>query len=433
MIVHQFLKWIETAKVSERAAAVHALGRAYAVSELCFEDRCAAEAALTMLLDDPSPKVRLAIAESLSLCHRAPVQIMSALACDQPEIAAVVLLRSPVLSDDYLIDLVAGSNEESCRMVAMRPRVSAPLAAAIAEVSGPMACLALIQNTGADIGPASLKRIAERHGGEACVREALLASRQLAPDTHHLLLGKLGEALSAAPLVRALMGQPRAERVAREACVSACVSLLDQTPAAQCPALVSQLRSTGQLTSSFLVRIVAFGKIDFFGAALVALSEHKESRVRSLLADGRDVALEALLRAAGLAASTYPVFIAAIHVWRDVARGKRVAGPQEVSWVMLRAAGDRDPKLSALLSGIHVQLLRDNARRHAADLQAIEHAAQLEEQRLAAEAAEMALLEPQSSDEAALEALDLQTAEFLALEFDAIELDAADLSELRAA
>jgi hypothetical protein len=45
------------------------------------------------------------------------------------------------------------------------------------------------------------------------------------------------------------------------------------------------------------------------------------------------------------------------------------------------------------------------------------------------------LLAPPSEevDAAALELLDLQTAEFLAVEFESIELDADDLSELRAA
>lgn len=435
MIVHQFLKWIETAKVAERAAAANALGRAYAVSDLSFDDRCAAEAALTMLLDDPSPKVRLAMAESLSLSQRAPVQIISALAWDQPEISGLVLMRSPVLSDEVLIDLVAGSTAEASRQIALRPQVSAPLAAAIAEVGEALACVALVANTGAEISPASLKRIAERHGQVAAVREALLTNRQLSPDTQHLLLGKLGEALSASPLVRALMGAPRAERVTKEACVSACVSLLDHTPVAECPTLVQQLRASGQLTSGFLVRIVAFGKIDFFGAALVALSGHKEARVRSLLADGRDVAMEALFRASGLAASTFPAFVAAIHIWRDVARGKRVAGPQEVSWQMMQVAGNSDPKLSALLSTIHVQLLRGNARRHATELQAAERLADAEAARLEMEAQELALLAPPSEevDAAALELLDLQTAEFLAVEFESIELDAEDLSELRAA
>ena len=66
MIVQHFLKWIDTAKESERAAAANALARAYIVSEMSFEDRCAAEAALTLLLDDPSPKVRQAMYEALA-------------------------------------------------------------------------------------------------------------------------------------------------------------------------------------------------------------------------------------------------------------------------------------------------------------------------------------------------------------------------------
>ena len=98
MVVSHFLKWVNTAKVAERAAAAAALARAYVDRDLPFEDRCAAEAALTLLLDDPSSKVRLALAEALSMSHHAPAQIVSALASDQPEVAAIVLSRSPLFS-----------------------------------------------------------------------------------------------------------------------------------------------------------------------------------------------------------------------------------------------------------------------------------------------------------------------------------------------
>ncbi|MGC9587658.1 UNVERIFIED_CONTAM: hypothetical protein PVV62_27785, partial [Salmonella enterica subsp. enterica serovar Rissen] len=62
MVVPHFLKWVGTARVSERAAAASALARAYVNRDLPFEDRCAAEAALTLLLDDASSKVRAAMA-----------------------------------------------------------------------------------------------------------------------------------------------------------------------------------------------------------------------------------------------------------------------------------------------------------------------------------------------------------------------------------
>ncbi|MDP3898592.1 MAG: DUF2336 domain-containing protein, partial [Mesorhizobium sp.] len=152
---------------------------------------------------------------------------------------------------------------------------------------------------------------------------------------------------------------------------NASVRLIDATPAAERPALVEHLRLCGELTTGFLVRVVAYGKIDFFGCALVTLSGQREGRVQALLANGRDVALEALFRAAGLAEATHRVLLSAIRTWRDVATGKCVAGPQEVAWTMLReldkpaGASAPDAKLASLLSAIHLQALRENARGHA--------------------------------------------------------------------
>jgi uncharacterized protein (DUF2336 family) len=379
MVVQHFLKWIETARVSDRAAAAGALARAFVVSELSFEDRCAAEAALTLLLDDPSPKVRLAMAESLSLSLRAPPHIIAALAADQPEVAALVIVRSPLLSDIQLIELVAAGCAMVRRFVAMRPAVSPELAAAIAEVGDAETCLELLCNSGAAIASLSLRRMAERHGHEAELREALLADARLPADSHHLLLMKLGQALQGAPLVRALMGAARAERITRDACLKASITLIDATPAAERGALVAHLRVRGELTTSFLVRVVAHGKIDFFGAVLVALTGQGEERVGGILSAGRDVALQALFRTAGIGPDAQRVILRAVKLWREVAAGRSFAGPQEVSWLMLRelreatAAGEASAaaeKLVALLNAIHLEALRENARGHALSLAA---------------------------------------------------------------
>lgn len=365
MIVQHFLKWIDTARVSERAAAASALARAYIASELSFEDRCAAEAALTLLLDDPSPKVRLAMAEPLSLSRRAPSQIIHALSFDQAEIAATVILRSPLLSDADLVDRVAAGDESVQRMVAMRPAISIALSAAIAEVGEVSACVGLLNNGGADIASLSFARMAERHGHLAVVREAMLGDRRVSAGTRHMLLVKLGEALQTSPLVQALMGKTRAERVMREACVKASLTLIERTPPEEYAVLVAHLRLRGDLTSSFIIRAVAHGKIDFFGSALVSLAGQDAARVSMLLANGRDVALSALFRAAGLAESTYAVILTALKIWREVANGKRVAGAQEVTWLMLRGLVEKPGDLASLLKSIHLDALRENARGHA--------------------------------------------------------------------
>ncbi|MDP3898124.1 MAG: DUF2336 domain-containing protein, partial [Mesorhizobium sp.] len=206
MIIEHFLSWIDTAKVAERAAAANALARAYVFSDLSFEERCAAEAALTLLLDDPSPKVRLAMAEPLSLSHQAPQQIIAGLASDQPEIAALVLVRSPLLGDADLVDRVAAGSPAVQSLIAMRPQISMSLSAALAETGDAAACRELLRNGGADIAALSLRRIAERHGHEAELRDIMLRDRRVPAETHHLLMAKLGEALQGSPLVRALIG-----------------------------------------------------------------------------------------------------------------------------------------------------------------------------------------------------------------------------------
>lgn len=370
IVVRHFLKWVDTARVQERAAAANALARAYVGAGLEFEDRCAAEAALTLLLDDPSAKVRLAMAEALSLSARAPLQIVSALASDQPEIAAMVLARSPLFPDADLIDRVACGDLTVQRTIAGRGRVSMAVAAALAEVGEPEACAALLDNGGAEIAGLSFRRMAERLGHVSSLREAMLSDWRLPSDARHLLLVRLGEALKESPLVVALMGPARAERLTREACVKASVTLIEGTRADEHGALVEHLRLRGDLTASFLVRTVAHGKIDFLGAALAALTGHGEARVRGLLNSGRDVALSAMFREAGLSAVVVPVLLCALKVWREVANGKRVAGAQEVSWLMLRqveaeAASTVQSELAGLLKKIHLDALRDNARGHA--------------------------------------------------------------------
>lgn len=379
MIIKHFLTWIGNARVSERVAAASALSRAFINHELPFEARCEAEAALTLLLDDPSPKVRAALAEALSMSGNAPPQIIAALASDQEEVAAWVLVRSPVLTDADLIDRVASSSGPVQALIASRAQISMGVSAAIAEVGEFEACLMLARNDGARIASLTYRRLAERFGHEAALREALLSNASLPGECRHMLLVKLGEALRQAPLVRALMGERRAERVTRDACLRASLTLIEHTPVPEHAALIEHLRLRGDLTVAFLVRAIAHGKVDFLGSVLMALSGQTEARVRAILASGRDVAVTALLRASGITDGLHGLFLQALKVWRDVAAGRRIAGVQEVSWAMLREVGaapgqpgasEKNRDVAALVKAMHLEALRDNARDHALEIAA---------------------------------------------------------------
>ncbi len=146
MIVRQFLQWLRTAGAAERAEATSALARAYLYSDLSPDDRAAAEGALIMLLDDPSPLVREALARALAFSEQSPPPVIFGLAADQPEVASWVLEHSPLLMDADLVDAVATGQPQVQAAIARRGELPCAVSAAVAEVGNAEACLVLLEN-----------------------------------------------------------------------------------------------------------------------------------------------------------------------------------------------------------------------------------------------------------------------------------------------
>ncbi|MGN7879547.1 DUF2336 domain-containing protein [Ensifer sp. 22460] len=317
MIIQAFLRWVETARTGERTRAASALGRAYVDAQMNGLDRRAAEMAMTFLLDDPSPKVRRALADALCGCSSVPRGIILGLAEDQPEIAYVVISRSPVLSDEDLVDLAARGTLETRALIAARSFVSRAVCAAIAEIGGEEEILILLENAGANLSRRSLKRIAERLGCFAAVRDLLLARPDLPSDARHALVEEVGAALAAFGLVQMAIGEARVQRITREACDIAAVGMAGTLAVEELPGLVVHLRETGRLTPAFLLHVLVTGRAEFFSAAIVDLSGVCEKRVRSILSGGRVHSIRALFESAGLGHDVSETFAAAVLLWRQ--------------------------------------------------------------------------------------------------------------------
>src|SRR4029453_2700288 len=195
MIVRQFISWIRTASAGERAEATRSLARAWLISDLSDDDRAAAEGALLMLLDDPSPLVRQAMSEVFSRSHDAPAAIVQALSLDQPSVALPILEYSPLLIDADLVDIVATGNSEMQCAIARRVTLPASVCAAIAEVGSVSAALELIENAYAELAPFSWDRIVERHGHLSAIREAMLVLEDLPAATRLARVAQLSDTL----------------------------------------------------------------------------------------------------------------------------------------------------------------------------------------------------------------------------------------------
>ena len=314
MIVRQFLQWSQTAPASQRADGASALARAYLYTDMEEQDRRDAIIALTSLLDDPSPLVRRSMAESLASASDAPHHIILALAEDQSDIAALVLSRSPLLTDSDLIDCAAVGDAFAQSAIALRPELKAPVAAALAEVGAREACISLAVNPGADVPEFSMRRIIERFGDDGEMREALLSRPWLPPSLRADLVMATASALSAFATQCGWMTNERAARVTREAQEKAHVIIAADTADVDTEtlALAAHLRDKGQLTAGLMMRSLLSGSRGLFIAALSDLSGLPLSRVAGLSRDWRSSGFTALYRKAGLPENILPAFQAAL-------------------------------------------------------------------------------------------------------------------------
>jgi uncharacterized protein (DUF2336 family) len=374
MIVRQFLRWIQTAAPGERADATSALARAYLYSDMTQEDRLAAEAAMTVLLDDPSPLVRLSLAEALASSEAAPHNVVLALAQDQPDIAEAIAARSPLLMEAELVDLVAGSPEKIQCAIAARVPLSAAVSAAIAEVGSAAACLVLIENPDACFGAEEIAKIAARHGHLAAVREALLARDDLPVETRQALVAKLSDTLARFVAHKAWLPEERAQNVTREACDRATVALASEARDAR--ALVRHLLESDQLTGGLVLRALLAGNLRFFIEALAQLSGCETRRVEGIVSDRNGHGFEALYKQAGLPLGAFRAFRAALEVIYESSRSEETLGHavlrrRMVERVLTRyeEAGEGElDHLFALLRKFAGEAARDEARLYTADL-----------------------------------------------------------------
>ncbi|MGB2593859.1 MAG: DUF2336 domain-containing protein [Pseudolabrys sp.] len=376
MIVRQFLHWVRQAPAGERAEATSALARAYLYSDLSPDDRAAAEGAMIMLLDDPSPLVRRALAEALASSDRAPQVVVHALAADQPDIAIPILAHSQVLLEDDLVDLIATGHADVQVAIAGRLGLPRTLAAAIAEVGAAEACLALLENGEADIARFSIDRIVERFGHLAPIRENLLARDDLPMAMRQALLSKLSQTLAGFVAARQWLGSEHAEFATKDACEKATVALAADTSYDEVGAFVQHLRHSGQLTAGMILRALLSGNVVLFEEALAELSSIPIDRVTAYVHDRNISGFRALYREAGLPEVAYPAFREALAAMRAGLLIGEQGGASRLKRRMVERVldacsherGEEAASVLALLRRFSVEAAREEARLFCDDL-----------------------------------------------------------------
>ncbi|WP_132251431.1 DUF2336 domain-containing protein [Methylobacterium segetis] len=368
MMIRQFLAWTQHDSAGRRAEAASALARAYLYGNLGPDAAWEAKTAILALLDDASPLVRRALAEACAASARAPRPLVVTLAADQPEIAALVLARSPILTDADLVDAAAMGCEAVRCVIAGRHHLTHAVAGALAEIGGPETLARLAANPTARITTGRLLRMVARHGDDATLREALLARADLPLEVRHAVAGRLAETLSGFVTACGWLSPERGERMTREARERALLELCAGAGAAALARVVQHLRASGQLNAGLVLRAVLSGQMAFAETALADLAGLDRARVAGLVRSARGYG--GLHLRAGLPEALLPAFSAALSAWREAETGATSLSGAGLSRRMIERAltacedmpFSEMQAVTALLARYEAEAARDEAR-----------------------------------------------------------------------
>lgn len=190
------------------------------LQELTFE-------VLDILARDQLPRVRQIVAEEIKQASNAPPGIVRRLARDVEEIVAAPILEySMLLSDNDLLDIIAGAAMSGVlASISRRRNVSEEVCDAIVSANDPQAVAALLANPSAQIREETLDSLIERAPDEGAWHEPLVrrpslsqrALRRIAGFVASSLLSILEERHDLDPETRKNVVQAVRRRVKEEA------------------------------------------------------------------------------------------------------------------------------------------------------------------------------------------------------------------------
>jgi len=138
------------------------------VSDRCDDEQVAQyDEVLCQLAELVEAEARAHVAKLLAPLDRAPGNVVVKLANDTIEVAQPLLEFSNVLTDDDLIDIVAGQSEAHRLAIAGRTLVADRVGEAIVTHGEQPSVERLIKNPNAELGPSSLRMLLEKAANDA--------------------------------------------------------------------------------------------------------------------------------------------------------------------------------------------------------------------------------------------------------------------------
>lgn len=302
MVAYQdFIALSRSGDSEQRGRAAHLAAQAYLLHTGPADEHAALYAALIGFLDDPSVRVRGALAYGLLHTPDAPRPILLALLQDSEVIARAIAQYSPALLDADLIGLARKTGISMLHAVALRPQISARLAEVLIGRDVRSVTLRVLRRADVPVPAPLLARLAAEKGmDDAELRGALLDRADLPAGARLALVEASIAALRGARVVKGAIVPTRLERLVRDAMDGALTAIGEGAAAGGATPFASELVANERISARVMLHAVVNGHVMFFADCLSALATTPRDKVFTILETGGRPALNALLSRCGL-------------------------------------------------------------------------------------------------------------------------------------
>ncbi|SFV32346.1 Uncharacterized conserved protein, DUF2336 family [Devosia crocina] len=305
----EFVRLCRSSDSDERGHAAHLAALAYLDHSGPGDEHAALYAALIGFLDDPSVKVRAALAYGLLHSEAAPRPIIMALLQDSAIISRAVLQYSPILIDADLSVSIKTGGRAIWLAISQRSSLSHRVAALLVDQGDEDITLRIIRRHDIELDPSLLTTLAQARGSDAQMRGALLSRNDLPAPARLILVQRVAEALRATRIVKGALAPERLERLLRDGADTALSAIGETESCYARKDFVADLVVSSRINARVLLHAVVTGHVMFFASCIAELAGVMRDKVFTLLEGGSRASLAALFLRAGLPVSLGKVLI----------------------------------------------------------------------------------------------------------------------------
>jgi uncharacterized protein (DUF2336 family) len=263
---------------------------------------------LERLAENVEMTIRIALAERLADDITAPHDLILLLADDRIEVARPLILRSALLSDADILNMIAEASIAHHEAIAQRPNIGERVTDALSKSESETVLVALVNNATAQIASHTYETLVEKSRRFASIQGPLVHRNDLPPILATRMVSWVSDALKThiarnfdVPATKVADALDEVDAALNSAPPPPRVS-----PAEGAQKLIDKLSGAGQLKAGFLLRVLHQGQADLFDLAFARLLGMELNDTRKALYDGGPSGVALACRAVGIDRSVFP-------------------------------------------------------------------------------------------------------------------------------